>query len=254
MGRRRSGQRARRRQHASGFAWRTRCDDRRLGLCNGADFDGRPCGANARNGRVAGQTRRLSWRQWRSFPVPRLLRDGVRGQSRPRPSSRRGARRDDLRQHLERPLLQVAPAARRIFSRLKEYQGRRPRRPRTTLRRDAAIGRHRRHRHRTLQRRAVRRGERPHPQIRSRPGRAGARRAADRRLVGPAAYRRSPDASLHHRRPGQPVRRPGHGDQCLPVGESHRRLARHRSLRREADARRDLALRRQQDRPGLLAG
>ena len=63
-----------------------------------------------------------------------------------------------------------------------------------------------------------------------------------------AAHRRPPDASVRHRREGQPVRRPGLRDQCLPGEEPHagRRRA---SIPAPSWRRgRHLALRRQQDR------
>ena len=68
-----------------------------------------------------------------------------------------------------------------------------------------------------------------------------ARHAGGRRL-GAAAHRRSPDASLRHRRAGPDLRRPRLGDQFLPVREPHAEFARARPLHRARDPRRHLAL------------
>ena len=58
---------------------------------------------------------------------------------------------------------------------------------------------------------------------------------------------------FRHRRRRQSVRVNGIGDERLREGEPHAALARQRSLHRARNARRHLALRRQQERSGVLA-
>ena len=53
---------------------------------------------------------------------------------------------------------------------------------------------------------------------------------------------------------GTCLRRPGLGDECLPGAKPDAGLAGPPALHRAGDPRRHLALRRQQDRPGILAG
>ena len=146
------------------------------------------------------------------------------------------------------------PAARRFLSRPEGHQGRRPRRRRPALRRDAAIGRHRRHRHRTLQRRAVRRGERPHPALCPRPGRACRPRTPTVVVSG---------LPLTGDHPMHPFVIDAQGNLFVDLGsatnscQSENRIAASPGIEpctETRDARRHLALRRQQDRPGLLAG
>ncbi len=77
-------------------------------------------------------------------------------------------------------------------------------------------------------------------------------RQAGSRRVGYAVDRRSPDASLHHRLEGQPLRRHGFGDERLRSPESPAKITRQHTLHGKGHPRRDLEVRRQQDRPEVL--
>ena len=107
-------------------------------------------------------------------------------------------------------------------------QGRRDR----ALRRRCRARFRRRQRHRILQRRGLRRAERQDHPLCHPGGFDCASRSAGYRRLGAAAYRRSPHASLRHRRAGPHLCRSRLGDQFLPVRQSHAEFARARPLHR----------------------
>ena len=185
---------------------------------------------------------------------PGLLRHRLRRQHRPCPPSGCGAERRSLRQHLERPLLRrTTPAAGGRFpGRAQDTKG--PARPTSSsaLARTVKQARPAAPASRSTTARSMRRSTTGSSATRC-AGRICQQARPEVIVVRNAAGRRPPDASIRDRRRGQPVSSTWARPPTRANQEPHGEVAGHQALHGTGDARRHLALRRQQGPARVLA-